>query len=54
MADLQGPKLRVGEIAGDAVELREGDVATLTAGIPFGRGKKTNMLEVHVMGEGEA
>ena len=30
MADLQGPKLRVGEIEGGAVELREGDVVTLT------------------------
>ncbi len=31
MADLQGPKLRVGEIEGGAVELREGDVVTLTS-----------------------
>ncbi len=31
MADLQGPKLRVGEIEGGAVELDEGDVVTLTA-----------------------
>ena len=31
MADLQGPKLRVGEIAGGAVELREGDIVTLTS-----------------------
>jgi len=31
MADLQGPKLRVGEIQGGAVELREGDVVTLIA-----------------------
>jgi len=30
MADLQGPKLRVGEVEGGAVELREGDVVTLT------------------------
>ncbi|RLC64755.1 MAG: pyruvate kinase [Chloroflexota bacterium] len=30
MADLQGPKLRVGEIEGGAVELREGDIVTLT------------------------
>ena len=30
MADLQGPKLRVGEIAGGAVELHEGDVVTLS------------------------
>jgi pyruvate kinase len=30
MADLQGPKLRVGEIEGGAVELCEGDVVTLT------------------------
>ncbi len=30
MADLQGPKLRVGEIEGGAVELHEGDVVTLT------------------------
>ncbi|MEE8390360.1 MAG: pyruvate kinase [Anaerolineae bacterium] len=29
MADLQGPKLRVGEIEGGAVELREGDVVAL-------------------------
>ncbi len=29
MADLQGPKLRVGEIEGGALELREGDVVTL-------------------------
>lgn len=29
MADLQGPKLRVGEIAGNALELHEGDVVTL-------------------------
>jgi len=29
MADLQGPKLRVGEIEGGAVELCEGDVVTL-------------------------
>ena len=29
IADLQGPKLRVGEIEGGAVELREGDVVTL-------------------------
>jgi len=31
MADLQGPKLRVGEIEGGATELREGDVVTLTS-----------------------
>lgn len=31
MADLQGPKLRVGEIAGESMELDEGDVVTLTA-----------------------
>jgi pyruvate kinase len=30
MADLQGPKLRVGEIDGGMVELREGSVVTLT------------------------
>ena len=30
-----------------------GDSVVLTAGIPFGRGKKTNMLKVHVMGENE-
>ncbi len=30
MADLQGPKLRVGEIVGEAIHLREGDVVTLT------------------------
>jgi pyruvate kinase len=30
MADLQGPKLRVGEIEGGVVELREGEVVTLT------------------------
>ena len=29
MADLQGPKLRVGEIEGGAVGLREGDIVTL-------------------------
>jgi pyruvate kinase len=29
MADLQGPKLRVGEIEGGGIELREGDVVTL-------------------------
>jgi pyruvate kinase len=29
MADLQGPKLRVGEIEGGAIELREGDTVTL-------------------------
>lgn len=38
MADLQGPKLRVGMIEGGAVELHEGDVVTLTShpqpGIP--------------------
>jgi pyruvate kinase len=28
-----------------------GDVVVLTAGIPFGRGRKTNMLRVHVVGE---
>jgi len=31
MADLQGPKLRVGQIEGGMVELRKGDVVTLTA-----------------------
>ena len=30
-----------------------GDRVVLTAGIPFGQGKKTNMLKVHVMGESE-
>ncbi len=30
MADLQGPKLRVGEIEGGSLELREGEVMTLT------------------------
>jgi len=29
-----------------------GDRIVLTAGIPFGQGNKTNMLKVHVMGEG--
>ncbi len=28
-----------------------GDPVVLTAGIPFGRGRKTNMLKVHVVGE---
>jgi pyruvate kinase len=31
IADLQGPKLRVGEIAGEAIYLRAGDVVRLTA-----------------------
>jgi len=30
-----------------------GDVVVLTAGIPFGTGKKTNVLKVHVVGESE-
>lgn len=30
-----------------------GDSVVLTAGIPFGQGKKTNMLKVHAMGENE-
>lgn len=30
-----------------------GDRLVLTAGIPFGQGKKTNMLKVHVVGESE-
>lgn len=30
-----------------------GDMAVLTAGIPFGIGRKTNMLKVHVVGERE-
>jgi pyruvate kinase len=30
-----------------------GDRTVLTAGIPFGQGKKTNMLKVHVIGESE-
>ena len=30
-----------------------GDRVVLTAGIPFGRSEKTNMLKVHVMGESE-
>jgi pyruvate kinase len=30
-----------------------GDVVVLTAGIPFGTGKKTNMLKVHVVGQSE-
>ncbi len=30
MADLQGPKLRVGKMAGDGLELAEGDVVTFT------------------------
>ncbi len=30
-----------------------GDRVVLTAGIPFGQGKKTNMVKVHVVGEGE-
>ena len=30
-----------------------GDRGVLTAGIPFGQGKKTNMLKVHVVGESE-
>lgn len=29
-----------------------GDRVVLTAGIPFGQGNKTNMLKVHVMGDG--
>ncbi|OQY19297.1 MAG: pyruvate kinase [Anaerolineaceae bacterium 4572_32.2] len=31
MADLQGPKLRVGEIEGGAVDLRKGEIVTLTS-----------------------
>lgn len=31
-----------------------GDRVVLTAGIPFGEGKRTNMLKVHVMGESGA
>jgi pyruvate kinase len=30
-----------------------GDRVVLTAGIPFGSGRKTNLLKVHVVGEGE-
>ena len=30
MADLQGPKLRVGKMAGDGLELAEGDIVTFT------------------------
>ncbi|MEA3375244.1 MAG: pyruvate kinase [Chloroflexota bacterium] len=30
-----------------------GDRVVLTAGIPFGQGKRTNMLKVHMMGENE-
>jgi pyruvate kinase len=30
-----------------------GDPVVLTAGIPFGRGRKTNLLKVHVVGESE-
>jgi pyruvate kinase len=30
-----------------------GDCTVLTAGIPFGQGKKTNMLKVQVIGESE-
>lgn len=30
-----------------------GDRTVLTAGIPFGQGKKTNMLKVHIIGESE-
>jgi len=30
-----------------------GDLLVLTAGIPFGRGKKTNLLKVHRLGESE-
>jgi pyruvate kinase len=29
----------------------KGDVVVLTAGVPFGMGRKTNMLRVHVVGE---
>jgi pyruvate kinase len=29
----------------------QGDMVVLTAGIPFGGGRKTNMLQVHVVGE---
>jgi pyruvate kinase len=34
MGDLPGPKLRVGDIPGGVVELREGDTVTLTLGEP--------------------
>jgi pyruvate kinase len=30
-----------------------GDRVVLTAGIPFGQGRRTNMLKVHVMGENQ-
>ena len=30
LADLQGPKLRVGELEGDALEIKEGDILTFT------------------------
>jgi len=36
MADLQGPKFRVGEIESGAVELREGEVVTLTSRLRSG------------------
>ena len=39
--------------AHDAGLIAWGDRAVLTAGIPFGQGKKTNMLKVHVVGESE-
>ncbi len=39
------------EAARDRGLVAWGDKVVLTAGIPFGQGKKTNMLKVHVMGE---
>jgi len=39
--------------AHDAGLVAWGDRAVLTAGIPFGQGKTTNMLKVHVIGESE-
>jgi pyruvate kinase len=43
MGDLQGPKLRVGEIAPEPLELERGDRVTLTTGAATGAGRRVNV-----------
>ena len=51
LADLQGPKLRIGEIAGGPVTLQEGAFFTLTARAVPGSDREVHFGEPEVIGD---
>lgn len=51
LADLQGPKLRIGEFKAEPINLMQGQRIIITAGVPLGTPGATNLLRVAFVGE---